>query len=273
MLQRFMFTWKQKALVALPAMILPFGALNLNAAENHFPAMDALANAPAAEVPGLAANLIKHAGTKERQQLTSELVRTVLIRNKVSAPMLVAAIGRSTPKMTPQAAGVAAEIQPRLAAEIARAAVASAPGQVGKIVAAVCRAAPSQYKLVALAASQAADSNQAAKEILNALGAVFPDLRSGIAVAVESLGSGAISVSSVLDIVKAPVLASAAAQSGAAATGGSDGATVGTPGSGGFPARGPTIAPPYVPYSSSGPNLTPSGSGVVPRGGRNYAAP
>jgi len=228
-----------------------------------------LTSVPAAEMPAKAAELVKAARARDRGTVTVSVVMAAVGVNPGNAPTVVSSIARSVPDMASIAAGTAAELLPKQASDIARAAAAAAPGKAGKIVAAITRAVPHDYKQVALAAAQAVPS--ASKEILQALEAVIPELKTGIETALAGYSANAPSVSAVLEGIR-PV--SVSSTTGFAAD--SVRAPVAGPvlGSGTMPqARGPLLAPPFVPLSGTSTNVNPATSGNVPRGGRDYAAP
>jgi hypothetical protein len=149
--------------------------------------------------------------------------------------------------MAPVAAGTAAAQQPKQASAIAKSAAAAAPKMAGKIVVAVCQAVPNDYRNVAVAVSQAVPG--ACKEILNAVAAALPDLKAFIEKALAGYESNVTSVATVLDSAKTD-------QTNPAPL-----------------ARGPSVGPPFLPLSTTPANIPPSGSGNVPPGGRDYAAP
>ena len=229
----------------------------------------ALITVPPAEMPGKAAELVKGAKARERGTFMVNVVRVAVGLNPAGTPTIVSAIAKSVPDMASIAAGVAAELQPKQASDIARAAIAAAPGKVGKIVAAVCRAVPQDYKRVALAAAQIAPS--AGKEILQALETAIPELKAGIEKAQAGSGNNAPSVVAVVGSLP-PLHGSSVSRLGSD----SFPASVAGPVLGSGPpleARGPLLAPPFVPLSGTSTNVNPATSGNVPRGGRDYAAP
>jgi hypothetical protein len=246
------------------------------------PFTEVLGPVPAAEMPAKAADAVKHAKSREKATTTVEVVKAALEINPAAAPAVVGAIAGSTPLMAPIAAATAAAEQPKQAALIAKAAAAAAPAQARKIVLAVCRAVPNEYRDVAVAVSQVVPG--ASKEILDAVVAAIPGLQPYVQQALAAYGGNNPSVPAVLDQAfrmaqanPAPV----APVSGAVATGtpGSmpavaPGSATGLPSGPGTPfARGPAIGPPYVPLTIAPTNVTSGTSGVVPPGGRNYAAP
>jgi len=221
---------------------------------------DTLVQVPAIEMPAKAAELVGAAKARNRGPVTVEVVKGGIALNPNAATSIVSAIAKSSPDMASVAAGAAAEAQPKQAVEIAKAAAAAVPAKAGKIVAAVCRAVPTAYKQVAAAVAKV--SPGAGKEILQAVGSVFPELKASIETAMTSYGMNTPSVPTILDAVKNPNPSPAATLVGAPAVSGAGGG-----------ARGPTVGAPYVPYSTTPGNVTPSGSGIVGHGGRTYSSP
>jgi len=220
---------------------------------------EALIRAPAAEMPACAAALVKATKSRDRGQATVNAVHAALEINPSLAPAVVAAIAKSVPDMASIAAGTAAELEPKLATAIAKAAAVAAPSRAGRIVIAVCRAAPQEYRSVALAVAQAVPGSD--REVLEAVSSTFPSLKTGIETALAGNASAPVAAATVLDSSRPstpPALMPTTPTTG----------PVAGPGP-----RGPAIAPPLVPLSSTGTNVNPSTSDPVPRGGRNYAAP
>ena len=217
-----------------------------------------LAAVPAAELPAKAADLILHSRSRERQAATVNVVKSAVTMNPAAAPAIVGAIARAVPDMASVAAAAAAAEQPKQAAAIAKAAAAAAPSKVGKIVAAVCRAVPNEYRNIATAVAQAVPS--AGKEIVSAVAAALPGMKPAIESTVAGYGGN---VASVPDTLDQAAKVSPASVSGAAIP----------PLGSASMARGPGFGPPYHPLTTTPTNVTPGGSGNVPPGGRNYAAP
>lgn len=217
-----------------------------------------LAAVPAAELPSKAANLVLQAKHRARPDVTVNVVKSAVGINPAGAPAIVGAIARAVPQMASVAAGAAASEQPKQASAIAKAAAAAAPDQAGKIVTAVCRAVPSEYQAIAVAVSQAVPG--AGKEIFDAVASALPSLKQPIEKALASYGGNAASVADTLSL--ATRISSLTAPSPLTTVAG-----------GGSFARGPVVAPPYIPLSTTPINVTPGTSGQVPTGGRNYAAP
>lgn len=214
-----------------------------------------LKRAPAAEMPARAAELVTAAQPRHRKTAALQAINAALELNPASAPALVGALSKAVPDHAAAIAGAAARIQPKLAPQIARAAAAAVPHRVGEIVAEVCRVVPSFYRGIATAVAELAPEK--AKEILEGVAAAIPSLGDAIRSAIGAGGGRLFPVALVLD---SPTVTAAARPRG-------DNAGIGS-----VP-RGPTLAPPYVPFSGSATGLEPADTGPVPRGGRNYAAP
>lgn len=223
-----------------------------------------LSQVPKAELPACAANIVSGAAPKARHEIAIKVTRTGIQLNPAAAGVLVAEIAKNNPDVAATAAAAGAEMLPDRAGELAKAAAQAAPSKASLIVKSVCRAVPSQYKAVAVAVAQAVPS--ASRDILEAVAAALPELKSGIVAELTTNTGKSLSVAGVLSSVRSTEHESVS--TGLTAQGGTP--TTSTPVQ---PARGPTVAPPYVPYSSSGPNVTPTTSGTVPRGGRTYASP
>jgi hypothetical protein len=210
-----------------------------------------LAAVPAAELPAKAADLVKQAKVCDWTNTTVGVTKAAVTINPAAAPSIVGAIARAVPDMAAIAAGIAAAKQPKQATAIAKAASAAAPSEAGKIVAAICRVAPKQYRLVALVVAQTVPSS--ATDILRAIASAIPELEPGVESALATHSGKSISVAAVLD------LASAAKNDGGSVDG--------------SPPRGPTVEPPFLPFSSTVKTVSPNTSGEVPTGGRDYGTP
>jgi hypothetical protein len=115
------------------------------------------------EMPAKAAELVKQAGTTDREVVTSAVVNNAAALKPAALPSVVGAIAKSVPEMAATAASVAASAQPKLAVEIARAAAASAPEQALAIVKAVGAARPAQVRDIAQAVSTVVPKDAASK--------------------------------------------------------------------------------------------------------------
>jgi hypothetical protein len=219
-----------------------------------------LSRAPAAELPARAASLVSSAPAKQRRGVASDVVTAALALSPGAAPAIAGAIAKASPDIAATAAGTAAANQPRQAVDIARAVVAAAPTRARQIVAAVCRAAPPQYREIASRAAQG--SQKLTREILLGVAAALPELKPAIQRALAQTPANQLSTAKVLDEAK-PVARTTASSTNTVASRTDVFKLGGTP----------IVGPPYVPYSGTTSNVTPSTSGTVPRGGRNYAAP
>ena len=228
-----------------------------------------LAVVPAAELPAKAADLVSQAKPRAQQGVTVDVVKSAVALNPAAAPAIVGAIARAVPDMAAVAAGVAAAQQPRQARAIAKAAAAAAPKKAGEIVMSVCRAVPNDYREIAVAVSQAVSG--ADKEIVNAVGSGVPHLKRSIEKALAGYGGNVTSVADTL--TQAARISQTQPVTSTASLGQTSQPRVPTVLGGASMARGPAGGPPYVPLSATPTNVTSSGSGEVPSGGRNYAAP
>ena len=217
---------------------------------------ETLAAVPAAELPAKSADLVLQAKVRARQTVTANVVKAAVGINPAAAPAIVGAIARAVPEMASVAAGTAAAEQPKQASAIAKAAAAAAPSKAGEIVMAVCRAVPSAYQEIAVAVSEALPD--ASKEIVSGVGSGVPHLKRPIEKAMASYSGN---MPSVADTLSQAEKISQAQRSFPTVLGA------------GPVARGPAVGPPYVPISRTPTVVTPGGSGEVPTGGRNYAAP
>jgi hypothetical protein len=239
--------------------------------------------APAPEMPMKAAQLVKQAGAKEREQVTADVVMAAAEINPAAAPAVVGAIARAVPEMAARAASVAATAQPKLASAIARAAAAAAPSQAAGIVAAVCKAVPHDYRNIASSVAQAAPGS--GREILEAVGSAIPELNYSIALTVAGYNGNVASVPAALDQAAKtappqPAVSATIAQPGSTPVLAGNRTVAATPATPAVPTtlastrpRPPTVGPPYIPLSGTPTNVTPGTGGEVPPGGRNYAAP
>ena len=221
----------------------------------------ALAAVPAAELPAKAADLILHSRSRERQATTVSVVKSAVGMNPASAPAIVGAIARAVPDMASVAAGTAAAEQPKQAAAIAKAAAAAAPSKARKIVAAVCQAVPNEYRNIAVAVAQVVPDG--GKETVKGVGDAFPGMKPAIERTLAGSGGNEVSVPDTLDQASRIFTASVAPATTASTT----------PLGANTMVRGPGVGPPYHPLTGTPTNVTPGGSGEVPEGGRNYAAP
>jgi len=134
-----------------------------------------LSHVPSAELPLVAAGLVKQAKTGDRSVMTTHVVFAAVTVNPAATPLIVGAVVRAVPETTVVTVRVATIEQPKQVEEITRAAVAIAPARAGSIVNAVCSVVPTRYKDVALVAGGLAP--QAAREILMAVADARPELK------------------------------------------------------------------------------------------------
>ena len=225
-----------------------------------------LASVRAAELPAEAADLVAQAKPADRKATAVQVVKEAVSLNPAAAALIVGAVTRAVPEMAPVAAGAAVAEQPKQAHAIAKAAAAAAPAQAAQVVEAVCRVAPRQYYAVAVAVAQAVPA--ASKEIVKAVGVAVPELKVSLEKAVAWYGGNVVSVGETL----AQANQIAQTDNGASATASVADQQNSATGSLLLP-RGPAVGPPYVPLSATPTYVTSGGSGEVPEGGRNYAAP
>jgi hypothetical protein len=233
------------------------------------PFRGALSEAPTAELPAKAAQLVKHAKARDWGTTTVDVVKAALEINPAAAPSIVSAIAKAVPEMASVAAGTAAAEQPNQATAIARAAAAAAPSKAGKIVAAVCRAVPGLYQSVAMAAAQVAPS--ASIDILNGVGDAIPALKPSID---GALGSYSASIPSVNEVIMQAkpfgVIATTALLSPSAALPGSGSPIVG---SSVYDFRAPGVRPPQGPPLTNPASFYYTNAGTVNSNGLHYVAP
>ncbi len=237
-----MFAGEMKLLSVLALSVLFCGAQICIADDSPWSRVyqKKLSQGPAAELPAAAADIVKKAKARDWGHTTVDVVKAATAINPAAAPAVVGAIARAVPEMAAVAAETAAGEQPKLASAIARAAAVAAPGKVAKIVAAVCRAVPNDYRAVALAVSEAVPGS--GKEVLKGVAAAVPSIRPGID---KNLAAYNGNTAAFLDQV-----ASANRNGTAPLT------------------RGPSIGPPYVPYSGTVGTITPNTTTEVPPGHR-----
>lgn len=209
--------------------------------------------APAAEIPAKAAQLVKQASANTRQATTIAVVKTAISMRPPTAELVVAAISKANPEMACVAAATAAILLPKQAASIAKAAAAAAPAQAGRIVTFVCRQVPEDFRAVALAVSQTVPG--AGREVVEGVATAIPAFKSSLDQGLLASSGTSVPVGLVLDRVPVPTPPPAAP----APTG----------------VRGPTVQPPYWPLTMNSytTNIDFSTNGIVPPGGRSYAAP
>jgi hypothetical protein len=246
---------KQIAMIAVSAICLFAVGSFAGDSPKANPYTETLSSVPAAELPAKAAELVRDAKARQRETVTIEVVKAAVAKNPGAAPAIVGTIAKAAPDMAAVAAATAAAEQPAQASAIAKAAAAAAPSKAGKIVAAVCRVVPNEYRNIAVAVAEVVPTS--AKDILKGVEVARPDLKPGIESAMSNYVAGVSTVGDMLDAARTVV-----AQ-----------ASSGTASSGQAMPRGPAVGPPYLPLSGTPSTITPSTSGDVPSGGRNYSSP
>ncbi len=242
---------KTIAAIALALGLVGFSSYAKDTANSY---KQTLSAAPQAELPAVAARLVKDAKFRVREAATVDVVKAACAVNPAAAPLVVGAIARAVPEMAAVAAGTAAAEQPKQVEAITKAATAAAPARAGKIVAAVSGAVPGSYRTVAVAAAQAAPT--AGKDILKSVGTSNPELKPYIDRELAGYGLSLPPVAVTLDQA-----ATAQAKSIVAGP---------TPATTTLPTRGFNPGPPLVPPSATQSNAVPNAD---PTPGRNYARP
>lgn len=215
----------------------------------------ALSKVPTAEVPVKAAELVSRTKTADRDGIAVEVVKIVFKAHPTITVATVGLVSSKCPETAPTAAATTANLQPKQVKLIAKAAAAAAPSQAGAIVKAVCKVVPT-YREVALAVAEAVPG--ATMEILDALGEVMPNMKTRLDVAIASYHGNVPSVAAVLY------------RANPGDSPGPSGSPVAPLASTGL--RGPSVGAPYIPLLVA-PSYVPPGGGIVPPGGRDYAAP
>ncbi len=214
-----------------------------------------LSKVATAEVPAKAAEIVTKTKRADRDKIAAEVIKAVFKAHPTITVATVGMISTKSPESAPAAAAAAANLQPKQAGLIARAAAAAAPAQAGAIVKAVCKVVPN-HREVALAVADAAP--EATLDIIEALGELQPEVKARLDLAVASFSGKVPSV--------AAVLYRANTGNAASVAGGTPTALASTG------SRGPSVSAPYLPLLGT-PTYVPPTGGVVPPGGRDYAAP
>ena len=246
------------ALTCLAACALTT-AVNVRAADTDSPIMAVLSGSTAMELPAQAAQLVSQADAKNLKTTTIAVVKAAVGLNPAAAAPIVGSIAHTRPVMAATAAATAVSLVPDQAVAIARAAAAAAPAKAGQIVEAVCRVLPAAYQKMADAVAEVAPD--AGKEILTAIGTAIPSLKNPIAQVLAVNKENVPSVSTVLEQVSVAVPTATTPSLAQAGLGAS--AAIAPP----------TAGAPYVPLPVTHQNIDPGSGGVVPTGGRDYAAP
>jgi len=217
------------------------------------------AEIPRVELPAKAASLVQSAKLSERWEVMLRVVKAAGRVSPAIVPAVVGALSKNTPEIAALAAGEAAREQPAQACAIATAAAAEAPAQTKAIVLAVCRAVPRDSRRVALSVEYAVPGSGA--QIREALADVVPGMRNGSLINSEPVYANTFKPTFLAPTMVRMAVKPELVRSGVR-TASRDPLT-----------RGPIIGPPFVPLSGTVTNVTPSTSGTVPTGGRNYARP
>ncbi len=235
---KIMRNLKYTVFIATAVVLAP--AMNMNAGESTVanPYFVVLSIATAAELPAKAAELVSKADSKQRQQVTIDVVKAAVPLNPAAAPAIVGSIAQSTPEMVAIAAATAVSLVPEQAAAIARAAAVAVPTKAGQIVEAICRVIPVAYKKVAIAVAEVVPG--AGREILTAISAAIPTLKGSINKVLANYTGTVPLVSSVLDQVKPSVEVATSAQLPQS--------TFDSPS-----LAPPTVDPPFVPHGYASP--------------------
>ena len=139
---------------------------------------ETLSRGPWAELPVRAVTLVRHANNQDRKDMTIAAVKAALRLNPAAATAVVGSISRAVPAMAAAAAETGAGEQPSQASDIALAAAAANHAAAADIVAGVCRSVPDKYEAIAGAVGEVVPGS--AKEILEAVETVKPELKAPI---------------------------------------------------------------------------------------------
>ena len=209
------------------------------------------------ELPAKAAHLVQCAKSAERSELTRSVVQAAGRVSVAVVPAVVGAISKTVPEMAVLAASEAAREQPAQAWAIARAAAAGAPAQTRAIVLAICRAVPGASAKIALEVEHAVPNSgshlREAPSIPGIRNASLTNSEPGWASPFKST-------------IPAPGIARTFPEPEQVRRGYRTAHRDPL-------ARGPINGPPFVPRPGTVTTITPSTSGTVPTGGRNYARP
>src|SRR3954470_21198522 len=88
---------------------------------------DSLSSGPVPELPAKAAELVKNADKKDRDEIAALSVKTILENHKGAASIVVSSISKAVPDVSPTVAKTAANQVPESRESIERAAHAAAP--------------------------------------------------------------------------------------------------------------------------------------------------
>ena len=123
--------------------------------------IQAIKNAPLAELAVKAAELVTKAAKKEKESTALAAVRAAIAKNPASAVSVVSSVVKAAPATAPAVAAAAATLAPDQVEAIAVAAALAAPELAEKIVVAVAEVNPKAEERIAKAVMQAVPQAQA----------------------------------------------------------------------------------------------------------------
>ena len=129
---------------------------------------------PPPELPLMAAELIRQAGTRDRIGAITNVLRVALALNPAATPLIASVVVHRFPENAALAVSTAVRDQPAQVEEITRAVLGSATACAGDIVAAAGAIVPQEYRRIALAAAQIRPRET--RDILRAVGKMRSDL-------------------------------------------------------------------------------------------------
>jgi hypothetical protein len=237
------------------------GALAKDSAGSN-PYLDQFRVVKPLDLPLHCAGLAVRTVRSEQERVVIQIVEAAVVTHPTATPAVVSSLSKVLPESAGIVAARACVLQPTMTALIVRAAASAAPNESGRITYSVCRSLPHQYQIIASAASAA--NPALSSEILGAVTLAVPELKSHILrAAARARGSAA----TVPDVVT-----EAAAQAGKPLI-----ASLSDPAQApmGMPViqAPPRVGIPFVPLTGTPRETSPSDSGEVPAGGRDYASP
>ena len=117
--------------------------------------------APAADLPVKAAELVKQSAKKQKESVAVAVVRAAIAKKPASAVSVVSSVVKAAPATAPAVAAAAAKLAPDQVEAIATAAALAAPELADKIVAAIADIYPKDEERVAKAVMLAVPQAQA----------------------------------------------------------------------------------------------------------------
>jgi hypothetical protein len=240
---------KPTVIALVVSMIRLTASVGTSTETNDFEAI--LKRGPLAEMPAVAALIVRQARSKDRIALATNVVKAAARVNPVLTITVVGAVVRAAPETAAAVSETAAGERPALACDVTRAAVAIDDSSVRQIVTQVSRAVPDDWYNIAVTASLAAPS--ANIEILRAVALLRPELRQYLEQEILRCAPKAPSVCRCLDRAEA-----AAARDRTLSNRNED---------------HPTDSEPKRSSSARPSNPKPPHGGDSPPGGRNYARP